>query len=143
MLYKIYRSIKYINVDDNQKNIISLVIIDNEEFKVALTNSKTLQDLIEFLDVFLIKKLKDNFKTFKREYEASLKAKNPEDKKPKDVLKDLILNKDNLAQGIFNCIYYLIMDNIEKSLFIADEAFDKLFDLYNEIKEERIAFLWI
>ena len=32
------------------------------------------------------------------------------------------------------------MDNIEKSLFIADEAFDKLFDLYNEIKEERIAF---
>ena len=141
MLYKIYRSIKYINVDDNQENTISLVTIDNEEFKVALTkSSRTLQDLIEFLDVFLIKKLKDNFKTFKREYEASLKAKNPEDKKPKDVLKDLILNKDNLAQGIFNCIYYLIMDNIEKSLFIADEAFDKLFDLYNEIKEERIAF---
>ena len=81
MLYKIYRSIKYINVDDNQKNIISLVTIDNEEFKVALTNSKTLQDLIEFLDVFLIKKLKDNFKMFKREYEASLKAKNPEEKK--------------------------------------------------------------
>ena len=141
MLYKIYRWIKYINVEENQENTISLITVDNEEFKVVLTkSSRTLQDLIEFLDVFLIKKLKDNFKTFKREYEASLKAKNPEDKKPKDVLRELILNKDNLAQGIFNCIYYLIMDAIEKSLFIADEAFDKLFDLYNEIKDERISF---
>ena len=141
MLYKIYRWIKYINVDENQENTISLITVDNEEFKVALTkSSRTLQDLIEFLDVFLVKKLKDNFKTFKREYEASTKAKNQEDKKPKDVLKDLILNKDNLAQGVFNCIYYLIMDNIEKSLFISDEAFDKLFDLYNEIKDEKIVF---
>ena len=141
MLYKIYRWIKYINVEENQENTISVITTDNEEFNVVLTKtSRTLQDLIEFLDVFLIKKLKDNFKTFKREYEASLRAKNQEDKKPKDVLKDLILNKDNLAQGIFNCIYYLVMDMIEKSLFIADEAFDKLFDLYNEIKEERIVF---
>ena len=141
MLYKIYRWIKFINVDENPENTISLVTTDNEEFKVTLTkSSRTLQDLIEFLDVFLIKKLKDNFKTFKREYEASLKAKNQEDKKPKDVLRELIMNKDNLAQGVFNCIYYLIMDSIEKSLFIADEAFDKLFDLYNEIKDERIVF---
>ena len=141
MLYKIYRWIKYINVEENQDNTISLTTSDNEEFKVVLTkSSRTLQDLIEFLDVFLVKKLKDNFKTFKREYEASTKPKNQEDKKPKDVLKDLILNKDNLAQGIFNCIYYLILDTIEKSLFIPDEAFDKLFDLYNEIKDERIVF---
>ena len=141
MLYKIYRWIKYINVEENQENTISLITTDNEEFKVVLTkSSRTLQDLIEFLDVFLVKKLKDNFKTFKREYEASTKAKNPEDKKPKDVLRELILNKDNLAQGVFNCIFYLIMDTIEKSLFIADEAFDKLFDLYNEIKDERIVF---
>ena len=139
MLYKIYRWIKYVNVDENPENTISLITTDNEEFKVVLTkSSRTLQDLIEFLDVFLIKKLKDNFKTFKREYEASLKAKNPEDKKPKDVIRDLIINKDNLAQGIFNCIFYLTMDSIEKSLFIADEAFDKLFDLYNEIKDEKI-----
>ena len=141
MLYKIYRWIKFINVDENPENTISLITMDNEEFKATLTkSSRTLQDLIEFLDVFLIKKLKDNFKTFKREYEASLKAKNQEDKKPKDVLRELIMNKDNLAQGIFNCIFYLVIDSIEKSLFIADEAFDKLFDLYNEIKDEKIVF---
>ena len=141
MLYKIYRWIKYVNVDENPENTISLTTTDNEEFKVVLTkSSRTLQDLIEFLDVFLIKKLKDNFKTFKREYESSLKAKNPDDKKPKDVIKDLITNKENLAQGIFNCIYYLTIDSIEKSLFVADEAFDKLFDLYNEIKDEKTVF---
>ena len=141
MLYKIYRWIKYINVEENPENTISLTTTDNEEFKGVLTKStRNLQDLIEYLDVFLIKKLKDNFKTFKREYEAALKAKNPEDKKPADILKELILNKDNLAQGIFNCIHYLIIDSIEKALFIGDEAFDKLFDLYNEIKDDRILF---
>ena len=141
MLYKIYRWIKYINVDENPENTISLTTTDGEDFKVVLTkSSRNLQDLIEFLDVFLIKKLKDIFKTFKREYEASLKAKNPEDKKPKDIIKELITNKENLAQGIFNCIFYLTIDSIEKSLFIADEAFDKLFDLYNEIKDDKIVF---
>ena len=141
MLYKIYRWIKYINVDENPENTISLVTSDNEEFKVVLTKStRNLQDLIEFLDVFLIKKLKDIFKTFKRENEASTKASNQESKKPKDVLRELITNKDNLAQGIFNCIYYLIMDNIEKSLSTSDQAFDKLFDLYNDIKEDKIVF---
>ena len=135
MLYKIYRWIKYINVDENPENTISLITTDNEEFKVVLTKStRTLQDLIEFLDVFLIKKLKDNFKTFKRENEASTKSNNQDSKKPKDILKELITNKDNLAQGIFNCIYYLIMDNIEKSLLSSEQAFDKLFDLYNDIK---------
>ena len=141
MLYKIYRWIKYINVDENPENTISLITTDNEEFKVVLTKStRTLQDLIEFLDVFLIKKLKDNFKTFKRENEASTKSNNQDSKKPKDILKELITNKDNLAQGIFNCIYYLIMDNIEKSLLSSEQAFDKLFDLYNDIKEDKIVF---
>ena len=39
MLYKIYRWIKYINVDENPENTISLIIKDNEEFKVVLTKS--------------------------------------------------------------------------------------------------------
>ena len=141
MLYKIYRWIKHINVEENPENTISLITTDNEEFKVVFSKStRTLQDIIEFLDVFLIKKLKDNFKTFKRENDASTKPTNQESKKPKDVLRELIMNKDNLAQGIFNCIYYLIMDNIEKSLAVSDQAFDKLFDLYNDIKDDKIVF---
>ena len=141
MLCKIYRWIKYINVEENPENTISLITTDNEEFKVVFSKStRTLQDIIEFLDVFLIKKLKDNFKTFKRENDASTKSTNQESKKPKDVLRELIMNKDNLAQGIFNCIYYLIMDNIEKSLAVSDQAFDKLFDLYNDIKDDKIVF---
>ena len=79
---------------------------------------------------------KDNFKTFKKEYETSQKAKST--KKPKEVINELITNKDNLAQGIFNCMFYLNMDNLEKSLLQPDESFDKMFDLYNEIKDDKI-----
>ena len=32
------------------------------------------------------------------------------------------------------------MDNIEKSLLSSEQAFDKLFDLYNDIKEDKIVF---
>ena len=35
-------------------------------------------------------------------------------------------------------MFYYIMDSLEKSLINHDEAFDKLFDIYNEIKEEKI-----
>ena len=52
------------------------------------------------------------------------------------------MNKDNLAQGIFNCLFYSCMDNLDKSLQQPDEAFDKLFDLYNEIKDDRIVELF-
>ena len=37
-------------------------------------------------------------------------------------------------------MFYYIMDSLEKALVNQDEAFDKLFDIYNEIKEEKIPF---
>ena len=35
-------------------------------------------------------------------------------------------------------MYYLMIDSLEKSFAVPDEAFDKLFDLYNDIKDEKI-----
>ena len=137
MIYKIYTWIKYIKISEDADETLHLTTTCGEELQVKYNkSSQTMKDLIEFLDVFLIKKLKDIFKTFKKEYEGSQKAKS--EKKPRDVINDLIKGKDNLAQGIFNCMYYYIMDSIDKSLFTADEAFDKLFDLYNEIKDDKI-----
>ena len=136
MIYKMFPWIKVINIGDDQDEIIKFTTIDDEEIQLKYGKNRTLKELVEFLEGCLVRKLKDNFKTFKKEYETSQKAKS--NKKPKEVINELIMNKDNLAQGIFNCMFYLTMDNLEKSLVQPDEAFDKMFDLYNEIKDDKI-----
>jgi len=136
MIIKMYPWIKTINIGDDQDEFIKFITMDGEEVQFKYAKNRTLKELIEFLEMCLIRKLKDNFKSFKKEYETSIKSKG--NKKPKEIINELILNKDNLAQGIFNCMFYSCMDNLEKALQQPDEAFDKLFDLYNEIKDERI-----
>ena len=136
MIYKMFPWIKVINIGDDQDEFIRFTTMDDEEVQIKYAKNRTLKELVEFLEGCLVRKLKDNFKSFKKEYETSTKSKS--NKKPKDVINDLIMNKDNLAQGIFNCMFYLTMDNLEKSLAQPDEAFDKLFDLYNEIKDDKI-----
>ena len=140
MIIKMYPWIKKINIGDDQDEFIKFETLDGEEIQFKYAKNRTLKELIEFLEMCLIKKLKDNFKSFKKEYETSVKSKS--NKKPKEIINELILNKDNLAQGIFNCLFYSCMDNLDKSLQQPDEAFDKLFDLYNEIKDDRIVELF-
>ena len=136
MIYKMFPWIKVINIGDDQDEFIKFTTIDDEEVQIKYGKNRTLKELVEFLEGCLVRKLKDNFKTFKKEYETSQKAKS--NRKPKEVINELIMNKDNLAQGIFNCMFYLTMDNLEKALWQPDESFDKMFDLYNEIKDEKI-----
>ena len=136
MITKMYPWIKTINIGDDQDEFIKFTTLDEEEVQIKYAKNRTLKELIEFLEMCLVRKLKDNFKSFKKEYETSIKSKG--NKKPKEIIHELILNKENLAQGIFNCIFYSCMDNLEKALAQPDEAFDKLFDLYNEIKDDRI-----
>ena len=136
MIYKMYPWIKSINIGDDQDEFIKFITLDGEEVQIKYAKNRTLKELIEFLEMCLVRKLKDNFKSFKKEYETSIKSKS--NKKPKEIIQELILNKDNLAQGIFNCMFYYCMDNLEKALAQPDESFDKLFDLYNEIKDDRI-----
>ena len=56
MLFKIYPWIQKINIGDEQ---IRLFTIDNEVIELKLVKSHSLKDLIELLDTFLIKKLKE------------------------------------------------------------------------------------
>ena len=136
LICKMFPWIKSIDIGDDQDEFIKFISIDDEDIQIKYSKNRILKELVDFLEGCLIRKLKDNFKSFKKEYETSVKAKG--DKKPKEVINELIMNKNNLAQGIFNCMFYLTMDNLEKSLLQPDEAFDKLFDLYNEIKDEKI-----
>ena len=137
IILKIFTYLKEINIGSETDETMSILTTDNESIVIKYTKStKTIKDVIDVMDTWLVKRLKDNFKGFKKEYEASFKAKSI--KKPKEVIKEMILNPDNLGQGIFNSMYYLMIDSLEKCLFNAEEAFDKLFDLYNEIKDERI-----
>ena len=133
MIFKIYPWIHKININDE---IIRLVTVDNEVIELKLLKSQSLKDLIELLDTFLIKRLKDNFKSFKKEYENALKSKI--NKNIRNVVNILVDNNEFLAQGAFNSMFYYIIDSLDKALINQDEAFDKLFDVYNEIKEEKI-----
>ena len=137
IILKLYPYIKSITIGDDTDENISYETIEDETVTIKYTKStRSLKDLIDFLDTCLNKKIKECFKGFKKEYEITFKSKSG--KKPKEIIKELITNKDNLAQGIFNCMYYLMIDSLEKSFAVPDEAFDKLFDLYNDIKDEKI-----
>ena len=133
MLFKIYPWIKKFNIGFEQ---IRFTTNDDEVIELKYIKTHALKDIIELLDSFLVKRLKENFKSFKKEYENAIKLKS--NKTLKNFVHILIDNKEYLAQGAFNCMFFYIMDSIEKSLINPDEAFDKLFDLYNEIKDEKI-----
>ena len=136
IILKLYPYISSISIGDDQDENLTYDTIDGEKVTIKYTKStRTLKDLIDFLDTCLNKKVKECFKGFKKEYENTFKAKT---KKPKEVINELITNKDNLAQAIFNCMYYFMIDSLEKAFLVPDEAFDKLFDLYNDIKDEKI-----
>ena len=75
MIYKMFPWIKVINIGDDQDEIIKFTTIDEEEIQLKYGKNRTLKELVEFLEGCLIRKLKDNFKTFKKEYETSQKAK--------------------------------------------------------------------
>jgi hypothetical protein len=121
MLFKIYPWIKKINIGYEQ---VRLVTIDNEIIELKIVKTQSLKDLIELLDTFLIKKLKENFKSFKKEYENAIKSKI--NKNIKNIVNILIDNNEYLAQGAFNSMFYYIIDSLEKALINPEEAFDKL-----------------
>ena len=140
MIYKLYPWIKKIELGLNSmettgEEFLHLETIDYEKITIKVTkSSRTLRDVIDILDFGIARKLKDCFKNFKRDYDYSMRPKS--EKKPKQVILDLIANKENLSQNIFLNIFYAMMDNIEKALSLEDEAFDKLFDIYHENKDD-------
>ena len=134
LLLKFFPFIKEIKPGNENEEYLKLkTYFFNEKLNIKYTKTtRTFKDDIETFEQGITKRLKEQFKLFRRELEASQKPKS--NKKPFDIIIDLIKNKDNIAQGIFHCVYYSIYDSLEKSLINEEEAFDKLFDLYHENK---------
>ena len=134
LLLKFFPFIKEIKPGNENEEFLKLkTYFFNEKLNIKYTKTtRTFKDDIETFEQGITKRLKEQFKIFRRELDASQKPKSK--KKPFDVIIDSINNKDNIAQGIFHCVYYSIYDSLEKSLINEEEAFDKLFDLYHENK---------
>ena len=89
MINKMYPWIKSINIGDDQDEFIKFITIDDEDIQIKYAKNRTLKELIEFLEMCLIRKLKDNFKSFKKEYETSIRAKS--NKKPKEIIQLMLI----------------------------------------------------
>ena len=100
--------------------------------------TRTFRDGLECVEIGLVKKMKDFFKNFKKTFDSSLKPKS--NTKPKNIIYDFLTKQyspDNLYQLIFICAYHVIFFSLEKTLEKENEAFDKMFDLYHELKDEK------
>ena len=141
IIKRIYPWVKDINLNYTIESYgndeyIKIHTVDDEI--ILVKNAKGLKDLKDIIDVIyneLIKRMKDHFKAHKKNNEIIYKNKST--KKMNDILKPIIneLNGNLLIQEIFICIYYSILDNIEKSLRTND-VFDKIFELYNICKND-------
>ena len=138
--YNIKNNEDNLQINDNYGNdeYIKINTVDDEIF--LLKNIKGLRELKDYIDIIyteLGKRMKEHFKAHKKNNEVIYRNKSS--KRLNDILKSVIneINKNLLIQEIFICIYFSIMDNIEKSLK-SEDIFDKLFELYNICRNDII-----
>ena len=136
LLKKVFPFIKTINPGkDNDENIVMTTKYYDEKLTIKYTKtSRTFKDGIECIQLGITKKMKDFLKSFKKTFDGAFKPKSQI--KPKELILDLFNNKDVFYQIIFVCFYHIIYYFLEKTLEKESEAFDKLFDFYNECKDE-------
>lgn len=137
LVYKLYTWIKEIKVsgENTSEEYIEIVTIEDENILIKVTKtSKTLRDIVELIEYNVPKRIKELIKGFKKDYEGSIKPK--ADKKIKQVIYEMIGNEEMFAQCVFCNIFYYMMDIIDKALLSDNDAFDKLFDIYHEHKDE-------
>ena len=103
--------------------------------------SRALKDGIECVQLGMNKKIKDFLKSFKKSFDNAIKSKDS-NINAKDLILDLFKKDDALYQLYFICFYHIIYYYLEKTLEKENDAFDKMFDFYNEIKDEwKIKFI--
>ena len=136
LLKKVFPFIKTINPGkENDENIVMVTKYLDEKLTIKYSKtSRTFKDGIESIQLGITKKIKDFLKGFKKTFDGAFKPKSQV--KPKELIVDLFNNKDIFYQVIFVCFYHIIYYFLEKTLEKESEAFDKLFDFYNECKDE-------
>ena len=141
LLKKIFPYIKEINPgkENDEKLEMTTKYYDEKIVLKYTKTSRTFKDGIECIQLGMNKKIKDFFKSFKKNFENAVKPKS--NINAKDLIMDLF-DKDILSQSFFICFYHIIYYYLEKTLEKENEAFDKLFDFYNECKDEwKIKFI--
>ena len=138
LLVKIFPYIESIDPGkESDENIKFKTKYENEDIIIKYNKTtRTFRDGIECIEVGLPKKMKEFLKNFKKIFDNSIKPKSR--MKPKNIIYDFLTkdNSDNLNQLIFICAYHVIYYSLEKTLEKENEAFDKMFDLYHELKDD-------
>ena len=123
---------------ESDENLKLITKNDKEEITIKYNKvTRTFRDGIECIEVGIAKKIKDFFKYFKKLFDNSIKPKSIV--KPKNLIYNLITeekNTEHLFQLFFICTYHVIFFSLEKAFEKENESFDKMFDLYNELKDE-------
>ena len=137
LLKKVFLYIKEIDPGKDSDEKLDIVTkFYNEKITLKYTKAgRTFKDGIECIQLGMNKKIKDFFKSFKKSFDNAIKSKESK-VNPKDIVLDLFKKDDVLYQVYFVCFYHTIYYFLEKTLEKENEAFDKLFDFYNEIKDE-------
>ena len=138
LILKLFPFIKYLLPGkENDDHFKIITKNNNEEISLRyIKGMKNFNDAMESIETGLPKKIKDNFKQFKKNFDACLKPKSK--KTLKDIIIELLNSDTNSAtnQTVFICLYHIFYYFLEKTLEKENEAFDKLFDFYNVIKED-------
>ena len=137
LLKKVFPFIKIINPGkENDEKLTMTTKFFDEKINLKYTKaSRTFKDGIECIQLGMNKKIKDYLKSFKKTFDNAIKAKDS-NINPKDLILDLFKKDDALYQLYFICFYHIIYYYLEKTLEKENDAFDKMFDFYNEIKDE-------
>ena len=143
LLKKVFPYIKEINPgkENDEKLTMTTKIFDEKVTLKYAKASRALKDGIECVQLGMNKKIKDFLKSFKKSFDNAIKSKDS-NINAKDLILDLFKKDDALYQLYFICFYHIIYYYLEKTLEKENDAFDKMFDFYNEIKDEwKIKFI--
>lgn len=142
LMQKMLNGIKTIDLGGDTDENIKLITEDEEVIVFKYTKPKNvMKEVVEAIESEIAKKLKNAFKSYKKDFAAYSKGSNKDgiSKKPKDLIIELVKNHDNLGQAIFNFVYSLYMEQLEKALN-QEDAFDKIMDFHEEAKGRKESF---
>ncbi len=135
---KMLSGIKNVDLGSDTDENIKLITDDDEVIVFKFSKGKgNIREILDAVEAEIAKKLKNSFKTYKRDFAANSKGSN--NKKPKDMIIELVKNHENLGQAIFNFVYSYYMEQLEKALN-QEDAFDKIMDFREDAKIRKDSF---
>lgn len=133
---KMISGIRSVDLGNETDEVIKVYTNEDEFIQFKYTKGRgNLKEILDAIELEIAKKLKLQFKNFKRDFKN-----NKENKRPKDILMEIIMNRENLGQAIFNFLYSLCCEFIEKALS-QDDVFDKIIDIKIDSRDRRKLYI--